>query len=100
LFDDNDRLLKRINLVDRGQDWTVTHRAEVSIPRPNNVQQQVLRTANPNQPGGAFTTSPLYPFPAGRPGQSIWSYIREHEYELYPTRYDMLNIVDNSIKDL
>jgi hypothetical protein len=100
LFDEKDRLITRINLVDLDDTWTVTHRAELQNGQPNFPIRQVLGTSNPAQPGGPFIYgAPNMYYPAGRQAQTPYSYIREHEADLYPTRSDMLNAVADSIRD-
>ena len=101
LFDENDRLIKRVNLVNLDQTWTVTHRAELQNGTSTFQNRQVTGISNPVQPGVAIVYNlPGMYAPAGRPAQTPYSYIREHEAELYPTRADMLNVVENMMKEL
>lgn len=100
LFDESDKLLKRINLVNADEVFTITHRAELNNYVPSMNNRQSMNTQAP----GTVAIPNLYPANYWNTrtirGQTPYSYIEEHVDKLYPTRNGMLSVVDDHIRDL
>ena len=94
LFDDKDKLITKIIVVDAGEYFTVTHRAELATqPIGYNLRQATAGYAS------RFGTANNYREPYFAE-QSPFTYINENTDKLYPTQLNMLHVVDQKFRDL
>jgi len=96
LFDDKDKLITKITVVDPSEVWTVTHRAELRTHSPALPLHSVL-VGFPSMQGNAGGMR--YAGTAIQE-QTPYAYIKDNADKLYPTRTDMLNVVDEKFRDL
>lgn len=104
LFDEKDKLITKIILVDANETWTVTNRAELRSyvppppvrPRfPNNPSSQGMVTIVAQQNPANWMTSYN-----DSQGQTPYSYINDNMERLSPGRKDMLMVVDHKLRNL
>lgn len=106
LFDNNDKLLTRLVLVDTNEVYKVTHRTALASFTSSSPARYAFRKGATrsetifmdlntlNNVNGQPTS------PSGQNGQTAFSYINENKEKLYPTRKDLLAVVDAKLKAL
>ncbi len=102
LFDDTDKLITRVILVDLDEVWTVTNRAELRAYTPTLPLRNVLLTVSPRMAmaGINYQNQSIREMTGGSQEQTPYSYINDNMEKLAPARKDMLTVIDQKIRKL
>lgn len=101
LYNEKDKLLSKLILVDTDETWRVTRKAELPsyrssmLPRANNG---VVSTLVTNSRAAAEEQIRQYALRPGIVGQTPHDYINKNADKLRPTDWDLLLIVDKKIR--